>query len=58
MAGHNSDESDDTDDSEKTITQKMADQERSDFCVVFTMSLCRLESKQTLIRLLFQPIRL
>ena len=26
----------------QTITQKMADQERSDFCVVFTMSFARL----------------
>ena len=24
----------------QTITRKMADQERSDFCVVFTMILC------------------
>ena len=28
----------------------MADQGRSDFCVVFTMSLCTLESKRTLIK--------
>ena len=28
----------------------MADQERSDFCVVFTMSFCTIESKQTLIK--------
>ena len=32
----------------------MADQGRSDFYVVYTMSLCVLELKQTLISLLFQ----
>ena len=40
------------------ITQKMVDQERSDFCVVFTMILCSLKSKQTLISLPFQFTRL
>ena len=44
--------------SEQTIMLKMADQGRSDFCVVFTMSLCALELKRTLISLLFQIIRL
>ena len=37
---------------------KMADQGRSDVCVVFTMSLCALELKQTVISLLFQVKRL
>ena len=32
------------------------DQGRSDFCVVFTISLCALELKQTLISLVFQII--
>ena len=36
----------------------MADQGRSDFRVVFTMSLCLLELKRLLISLLFQIIRL
>ena len=36
----------------------MADQGRSDVCVVFTMSLCALEFKQTIMSLLFQVIRL
>ena len=40
------------------ITLKMADQGRSDFCVVFTMNLCALELKQLFISLLFQIIRL
>ena len=31
----------------QTITRKMVDQGRSDFCIVFTMSLCALELKQT-----------
>ena len=31
---------------------------RSDFCVVFTMTLCAPQLKQTLISLLFQVIRL
>ena len=35
------------------ITLKMANQERYDFCVIFTMSLCALESKQTSISLLY-----
>ena len=38
------------------ITLKMADQGRSDFCVVFAMSRCALELKQTVISLLFQII--
>ena len=37
---------------------KMADQEMSDFCVVFTISLCELESKQTSISSLFQVVLL
>ena len=37
---------------------KDGDQGRSEFCVVFTMSLCAFELKQTLISLLFQAIRL
>ena len=36
------------------ITLKMADQGRSDFCVVFTMSLCALELRS--VSLLFQII--
>ena len=36
----------------QTITQKMADQERSDFYVVFTMILCALKSLEILITLL------
>ena len=40
------------------IKLKMADQGRSGISVVFTMSLCAFELKQTLISLLFQPIRL
>ena len=36
---------------------KDVDQGRSDFCVLFTMNLCTLELKQTLIGLLFQVIR-
>ena len=36
----------------------MADQGRSDFCVVFTMNLCALELEQTLISLPFEVIRL
>ena len=31
---------------EKTIMRKIADQGRSDFCVVFTMTLSALELKQ------------
>ena len=30
---------------EQTITPKMADQGRTDFCVVFTMGLCAVELK-------------
>ena len=40
------------------ITLKMADKGRSDFYVVFTMSVCALGVKQLLICLLFQIIRL
>ena len=40
------------------ITLKMADQRRSGFCVVFTISLCALELKQTLISLPIEVIRL
>ena len=36
------------------ITLKMADKERSDLCIVSTMTLCAPEFKQTLISLLFQ----
>ena len=43
---------------QETITLKMADQGRSDVCVVFTMTLCALELKRTVISLLFQVIRL
>ena len=42
----------------QTITLKMADQGRSVFYVVFTMNLCTLDIKQTLISLLFQIIQL
>ena len=38
------------------ITLKMADQRRSDFYVVITLSLCALGLKQLLISLLFQTI--
>ena len=38
---------------QQMITLKMADRGRSNLCVVFTMSLCALEFKQTLINLLF-----
>ena len=41
-----------------TIKLKMADRERSDFCLDFTMSHCALELKQTLISLPFEVIRL
>ena len=41
---------------QQTIRLKMADQGRSDVCVVFTVSLCALELKQTVINLLFQVI--
>ena len=44
-------------DSKQTITLKMANQGRSDVCVVFAMTLCALELKQTVISLLFQAIR-
>ena len=43
---------------EQMITLKMADQRRSEFCVVVTMSLWTLELKQTLIGLLFHNMRL
>ena len=43
---------------EQTIMLKMADQGRSDFCAVFTMSLSALELKQTLTSLPFEVIRL
>ena len=39
-----------------TITLNMAEQRRSVFCVVFTMSLCALESKQRSISSLFEVI--
>ena len=39
------------------ITLKMEDQRSSDFCIVFTMSLCALELKQALISLLIQIIQ-
>ena len=42
---------------QQTITLKMVDQRMYDICVVFTMSLCPLELKQTLISLVFQVIR-
>ena len=35
--------------SQKTITQRMADQERSDLYVVFTMILCGLKSEEILL---------
>ena len=41
-----------------TITLKMTDHGRSDFYVVFTLSLCAPRLKQLLISLLFQIIRL
>ena len=40
-----------------TITLKMADQGKSDFSVVFTMSLCALQLKQASTSFLFQIIR-
>ena len=40
------------------ITLKMADQGKSDFCVVFTLSLWAVELKQALISLLFQITRI
>ena len=43
-------------DIEQTIMPTMADQGMSEFCVVFAMSLCTFELKQTLISLLFQAI--
>ena len=44
--------------SQQTITQKMVDQERSDFYVVFTMTLCGIKSLQMLITLLSELISL
>ena len=41
-----------------TIMQKRADQERSDFYVVFTMTLCGFKSLQMLITLLSELISL
>ena len=37
-----------------TITPKMTDERRSEFCIVFTMSLCTLESKRMFINSLFK----
>ena len=41
----------------QTITQKMADQERSDLNVLFAMFLCALESLEMLITLLSELIQ-